>query len=354
MDNPDEQLPSPALPTASATAPARRALMNRKPVIYIPSGTIINLQSAFQEKELCDGPTFSTGLACAYKCSFCYVGAMMGRHPTVVEERKRGVAFQDLVIRRDNALEKLERELLTAKGSPRFPDPDDTRVIYSSPLVDVAANVELARETAEACLLILKHTHWQIRLLSKSNLLPVIAAAIPEQYKPRMIFGVSTGTLDDKLATAFELGTPPPSKRIASIRKLQEAGWRTFGMICPSLPHPDDDYDAFSAAMAEALNIDAMEHVWAEVINVRGHSLTHTTEALASAGYPAEAAAVDQVSKDKEAWEAYARETFNAHTRHIHGGKLKYLQYVTADTAPWWARRTAEGAILLGAAVHQA
>ena len=126
-------------------------------------------------------------------------------------------------------------------------------MIYASPLVDVAANMDLVRETIEACKLILENTNWQIRLLSKSNLLPKIAQAIAEldpipkwsddfskfgfppgkivTAKERMIFGVSTGTFNDGLAKVFEQGCPLPSKRLESLYWLQDHGFRTFGMI---------------------------------------------------------------------------------------------------------------------------
>jgi len=117
----------------------------------------------------------------------------MFRHPTVIAAQKQGLAFPDIVIRREQALESLRASLLTAKGTRKYNDPDDRRVIYASPLVDVAANVELAKETLETCRIILELTNWQIRLLSKSNLLTLIAAGIPDQHRHRLIFGVSTG-----------------------------------------------------------------------------------------------------------------------------------------------------------------
>lgn len=128
----------------------------------------------------------------------------------------------------------------------------------------------LVKETVEVCKLILEHTNWQIRLLSKSNLLPSLAHMIDDQWKHRMIYGVSTGTLDDKLAKAFERGTALVSKRIESLHQLQDEGYRTFGMICPSLPQ--DNYDKFAKEITRAIRVDKCEHVWAEVINLRGKS----------------------------------------------------------------------------------
>ncbi|HAL73240.1 MAG TPA: hypothetical protein DCP71_15880, partial [Verrucomicrobiales bacterium] len=54
-----------------------RSTMTGKPVLTLPAKTIINMESGFKDKLLCDGPTFSLGDACAYNSSFCYVPAMM-------------------------------------------------------------------------------------------------------------------------------------------------------------------------------------------------------------------------------------------------------------------------------------
>src|SRR5262249_13717509 len=157
--------------------------------------------------------------------------------------------------------------------------------------------------------LILRYTHWQIRLLSKSNLLPMIAKALVGnglgRVHDRMIFGVSTGTLDDKLALSFEQGTPLPSKRLQSLWWLQDNGFRTFGMVCPSLPqwlpgrHEEDAYFEFAVEMREAIRAQKCEHVWAEVINARGESMKRTVAALREGGYGSLAAELDRISHDK-------------------------------------------------------
>lgn len=141
--------------------------------------------------------------------------------------------FADVVIRRARAVEKIREELTRKNGQPKYVDPNDQRIVYASPLVDIAANVELTDETIAICLVILELTNWQIRLLSKSPLIARIAKAIPEEYKDRVIFGLSTGTLDDRLAAAIELGAPLVSKRIQALHWLQDNGYRTFAMLCP-------------------------------------------------------------------------------------------------------------------------
>ena len=195
----------------------------------------------------------------------------------------------------------------------------------------------------------MNETNWDIRLLSKSNLLPKVAQGIIEKFRFRVIYGVSTGTFNDGIARTIESGTPLVSKRVDSLRWLQDNGYRTFAMICPSLPLPDDDaYRSLAALASSNLRTSACEHVWAEVINLRGESFTRTVTALANAGYGAEAARLEHVSNDKTAWEKYARDTFLAHREFVHPSKLRFLQYVTKSNIDWWAAERSNGAVLLG------
>ena len=333
-----------------------RTTMNGKPVLYRDAKTVLNdTNDAFREKLLCDGLIINLGDACAYSCSFCYVGSMQ-RYlaPPLLDAHKltHGVTlpFEDVVIRRRNAVDLLRAQLLDGHGRRRYPDDGDNRVAFSSTTVDVAANMELLRETAEACKLILEHTAWHIRLLSKSNLLHLLVARemIPRKYHHRLIFGFSTGTLDDPVAKAFESGTAPVSKRLESLHWLQDKEFRTFGMICPSLPQ--DDYERFSREICAAIRVEKCEHVWAEPINVRGESLSKTLAALRAAGLDSEACRLAAVSGagNGKAWEDYSRQTFLAHSNNIEPGKLRFLQYIDARSADWWAARRCLGAVLLG------
>ena len=332
---------------------SERATMNGKPVFTVHQKTVINFKSHFDKKLLCDGLTFTAGSGCVYRCAFCYVESMQKKQEKWFKDN--GVIYPPeghlgVVIRTKDAVNILRDQL--------FSKPEEFRkrklVIYSSPKVDVAGNMELVYETVEICKVILELTDWDIRLLSKSNLLPKVAQALEascghfhqaDSPRARIIYGVSTGTLDDKLAAAFEEGTPKVTKRIESLHWLQNNGFRTFGMICPSLPV--SNYDQFALQQHDALRADLCEHVWSEVINLRGDSFTRTVKCLADAGFTWEANALEVVSNDKAAWEDYARNTFNAHAKLYTPGKLRFLQYVTKDTRDWWNSRVAEGAVLL-------
>lgn len=351
--------------------PSGRATMNKKPVIVAPVKTIINFESGFKEKLLCDGPTFSSGTSCAYTCSYCYVPAIMAKNANVVAAKESGHTHEGVVIRRKNAVEIVRQQLTNKDGSPKFRGNEDgthpmatahlhgAAVIYASPLVDVAANMELVHETVEICKLILTLTNWHIRLLSKSNLLPKIAQALEgfcasEEARKRIIYGVSTGTLDDKLAKAIEPDCPLVSKRIESLHWLQDNGYRTFGMICPSLPSMDyQELELFSRDMGRALRYPRCEHIWAEVMNVRGESMMKTIEALNAAGYGRRAAKLKEISEDKMKWERYARDVFESHASWIPISQLRYLQYVNKENLDYWKAHKNNGAVLLGKAAHE-
>jgi DNA repair photolyase len=320
--------------------------MAGKPVVQVDSKTIINFKSGFSHKKLCDGLTFTAGSACVYSCSFCYVEDLMRKNPHRLPNPEN---HQNMVIRRRNAVEVVRGQLTYRDGRPRFTDPQDQRVIYASPLVDVAANMDLTRETIEICRTILELTPWRIRLLSKSNLLPKVAKAL-DSHRERMIYGVSTGTLDDRLGASFEKGAALVSKRIESLRHLQDEGYRTYAMICPSLPmRSADDYREFAEECADKLRTNLCEHVWAEVLNVRGESMVRTCASLRAAGYHEVAERLEAVSADRDAWENYARQTFAAHACIYEGqpGKLRFMQYVGKGTRQYWETQQDRGALLL-------
>jgi hypothetical protein len=169
-------------------------------------------------------------------------------------------------------------------------------------------------------------------------------------FKARMIYGLSTGTLDTVLAKKFEKGTALVSKRLQALRRLQDEGYRTFGMICPILPQVD--YGAFASELAQRIQIDKCEHVWGEVLSSRGDSMQATIEALRGAGRTTVAHRLEVVAKSKAACEEYARNTFLALGKVVPAEKLRFLQYVSIDNRDWWNQHEREGAVLLGKAAQ--
>jgi DNA repair photolyase len=330
-----------------------KSVMAGKPVYSLPSHTSISWSDAFAHKNLTSGPVINLGDACVYACAYCYVEASSkGRFTGLL--RGQGLDFQDVVIRRcgrsgaATAIDTLARQLAKKPWDGRS---REFHTCFTSSTVDPAPNSELLEETARAIAVVLNETCWDVRVLSKSANLPRLAARVVELVpgaERHLILGVSTGTLDDNLGRAIERGTPLVSKRVKSLHELQDAGFRTFGMICPSLPQAD--YNAFSSAMCEAIRVEKCEHVWAEPINVRGASFRKTIHALEQAGFNAEAAGLRAVSGKgtKDAWDDYAKQTFLAHAANIPSEKLRFLHYPSKKSLPWWTAHQRDGAVLLG------
>jgi len=311
-----------------------------KQVLYRDVKTVLNMKSDFIHKLLCTGPVLNLGDACVFSCVYCYVASIVRKFIVDVLGTH---AHQDVVVRRRKALEVLKGQLARCK------EKEVSHVVYSSSLVDIAATMELLRETAAACIMILEETAWDIRLLTKSSFLPKLVQRIPEKHHKRLILGVSTGTFDDEIGKVIEKGAALVSKRIESLHWLQDHGFRTFAMVCPSLPQ--DDYHAFAEQARERLRYDRCEHVWAEVINLRGESFTQTIAALNEAGLIDERDKLALVCGEgaEDRWEAYARATFEAHAEAVGPEKLRFLQYVERkENIEYWTAQKARGAVLLG------
>jgi DNA repair photolyase len=349
-------MPGAGCPSVADTA----STINGKPVAWADT-RILNPTSGFEKKLLCSGPTFTAGTSCVFTCVYCYVPSML-EGKRFVRDVLKGRPFQSVVIRRENAAQRLAEDLRRRRKLKDDPD----CVIYGSPLVEVAPTVELADETVQVCLAILRETRWQIRLLSKSPLLTRVAMAIPVEFKSRVIYGLSTGTMDDCVAKAIEPDAPPPSKRLAALKELQEAGFRTFAMLCPVLPlgtTRDENRAAagpFVERAKELIDFDLCEHIWAEPINEKGGTFDRVLAALQAAAQAILAApnrpetvklhqAIERIEavKDDQVWEEYARSLFEALARSLPPGKLRFLQYTTKSTAAWWVAQKDRGAVPL-------
>ena len=374
-------------------------------------------------KLLCDGLTFTAGTACAYSCRYCYVESMVLKQKAIRDIlQESGKSFNELVIRRNNPVQRLAsaltrkqrkgdllpaaEEMLSpeliekwglvgewslANRVPKFHGPEWVgKVIFGSPMVDVAATKELAQETEELCAALLLLTPLHIRLLSKSPLLASVAERLHKRFpdsengaKARMIFGLSIGTFDEKAAAGIEPHTPSPTKRLEGLHKLQDQGFRTFGMLCPILPQADGEaYKRFAEQAMAAIRAERCEEVWAEALNCRftaerkpeaannRNSFEATLQGLEAAGCMEEAKRFKHVAEDGAAWEAYARALFEALAaaapaqtiprlvvgEKIHSripNKLWWLQYPRNfdSIATYWRAQQPAGAVLLGASM---
>jgi DNA repair photolyase len=370
-------------------------IIHKKPVYLVRTSPFFD-KSGFAHKKLCDGKTFTAGTACAYSCTYCYVEGQTLRHAavsTVLQHSK--LPFNKVVIRRAEAVRQLALQITRRAGKTaangRHPGRCEDllgeavavrlglgkrvaiyrgkkfkkQVLFASAFVDVAATKELALETVEICEVILRLTDFKIRLLSKSPLLySIVALELAKRHpeaRARMILGLSVGTLDDAIARAIEPDAPSPAQRLAALRDLQDAGFRTFGMACPILPQADPM--TYAKQVVTKIRAQRCEHIWAEPVNARSKrkkgrrqedSFRDTLRALRRAvkeGHPDRKIAdrFENVINDKVAWGQYCREMFEAFAKVAPPRTLRWMQYPTTDKdIEWWLGQRKLGALVLG------
>lgn len=253
-------------------------------IVNVPS-TKLAIQPApgFQKKGLADYHLELLG-RCGFACSYCssetgnYLRinggafAEAGEKQTgVLRRHTEDPPEEHTVYAWPTVLETLEAQLV---GKPKAWGAGKTLVV--SMLTDAFSQPGIQRRhgrrsiTEKALDLLLRHTAFRIRVLTKS-------AAVGSQkwvnffavHPGRFTVGLSIGTLDDGWAAKVERGTSPPSKRLEALRKLQDAAVPTFGMLCPLFLSAIDG-DGLERLL-DAIRPELCEDIWYEPYNDRAN-----------------------------------------------------------------------------------
>ena len=188
--------------------------------------------------------------------------------------------------------------------------------------------------TRRALEMVLERTSFRIRILTKNA---VVGSqewiSFFDQWRHRVIVGLSIGSLDNEWARRIEKGASLPSARVKALHRLQEANIPTFGMLCPIFP--DSMSPSALETLIDSLNPDKLETVWAEPFNDRGNWLkVREGYAVGSTGYQWLTDIYE--SGNRASWSRYATELYQRLVKHgkQHGweSKLKYLLYEGAIT----------------------
>lgn len=233
-------------------------------------------------------------------------------------------------------LQKLDRQL----RSRRKRDWGEGEVLVYSMLTDGSSPVLVNTGVTEQALrMVLERTRFRIRILTKNAVVGRDKwIRLFEQHPGRFVVGLSIGTLDDHWAKRVEKFTAPPSRRIEALRRLQDAGVPTYGMLCPIFP------DVLEAGELERLvdqiRPEFLERIWAEPYNDRAN-WTRVRE-----GYQPDSSGFSWLTevfgkKHKEKWSNYATELYvrlrDKAQRESWLDKLTYLLYedkISASDAP--------------------
>ncbi len=158
-------------------------------------------------------------LGCGHGCRYCYAVFMRkySRHPPS--------SWGSFVEAKINIAEVLNSELSRKKRPGR--------ALLSS-VCDPYQPVENRYRLTRACLEVLRRWGWGIDILTRS---PLVTRDLDIfSTTPEVSVGFSIPTDNDQVRKVLEPNAPPISARVNALKKLSEAGTRTWAFIAPILP----------------------------------------------------------------------------------------------------------------------
>lgn len=294
------------------------------------SKTGIAPTEGFKKKRLA-AYSVNIGNVCEFGCAYCYVPDMPFQHQSVKNLLHQGYEIGGFSNYRESD------DLLSAvtKDIKKF-KPGDTSTVFFCTTCDPCATLEHVEMTTAAAKVILDNSDLQIRVLSKSANIQMVAKSL-SAYKARVAYGLSTGTCCPEVSRAIETNASPILERVNVLHWLQDNGYRTFGMICPVLPSEK----GMAVKLLDQVRPELCEDIWVEAINDKGSSLTNTHDALCLAGLDWHAYAIRKVMENKVAWRNYSAELFLAFRKELKKRNLSkmlhFLQYVSKDDLNFFA-----------------
>jgi DNA repair photolyase len=219
---------------------------------FIQSRSILN-KTKRRDAWFLDDYTLNPYSGCSFNCLFCYIrGSKYGEH---MEER---------LSVKENAVELLEKQLAARAKKNQY-----GYIVVSSatdPYLHFEKELGLTRKLLEVILRYRFPVHIITRsdlVLRDFDLLHAIdrVAILPDDLQQNpgrgALITFSFSTIDDRIASVFEPGATPPTRRLQALHAAVEAGFLSGVSMMPLLPFISDTtqsleemYAAFRAARA--------------------------------------------------------------------------------------------------------
>ncbi|MEW8959668.1 MAG: radical SAM protein [Moorella sp. (in: firmicutes)] len=177
---------------------------------------------------------------CSHGCVYCYAACM-------ARFRGRDERWGSFVEVKTNFLEVLAGQLRRPKGG---------RVMLSS-VTDAYQVIERKYRLTRRCLELLSRSNLAVSILTKSDI--IVDDLDLLRAMPAVSVGFTITTLDDGLARQLEPGAPPPSRRLAALKKLASSGIKTWVFVAPVIPGLNDAPEELAALARKALGAGARE-----------------------------------------------------------------------------------------------
>jgi DNA repair photolyase len=193
-------------------------------------------------------------VGCSHGCRYCYAAFMKrfsGHHEP----------WGDFVDAKINAASVLEKQLVKAARG----------VVLISSVTDPYQPVERELGLTRSCIEVLRQRDFPMHVLTKSPLVLRDVDLLSGFSESEV--GVTLTTDDDKIRHLFEPHAPPIPDRVLALKRLYEAGIRTYAFFGPILPMEPERLVDMVAPYVDSVLIDRMNYRWKTVTLYRQHGL---------------------------------------------------------------------------------
>jgi DNA repair photolyase len=261
-------------------------------------------------------------VGCSHACRFCYVpGVSTGRGAIATKLKGLGVEDPDedwgsyVFLRRWDE-DAFVKSLEAAERTPVSDlNADGNRAVMLCTTTDpymvirhqdakerFRLNEERKRTVRRALELIRDRSTLNVRILTRSPLAQE-DFDLMRSFGPRLLFGMSLPTLNEKLAKLYEPSAPGTRARFRILVKAKETGLRVFVAMAPTFPECDRVDLEFTLSFIRDLNAVTVFH---EPINIRADNVERIAKHASEMGLKAKT----EVFQTRDTWAKYAMGQF--------------------------------------------
>jgi DNA repair photolyase len=190
--------------------------------------------------------TINAYRGCSHACTYCFA------RPTHEYLGLNGADdFERRIVVKVNAVERLRAEL----ASPRWQGDHIAMGTNTDPYQPCEGRYRLTRGIVEA----LGEAGNEFSILTKSTMILRDVDVLAEAAERTSVrANLSIGTLDEDVWRTSEPGTPPPSRRLEAVARLNEAGIPCGVLIAPVLPGLSDSDEQLEAIVRGCVEAGAV------------------------------------------------------------------------------------------------
>lgn len=208
-------------------------------------------------------------IGCRFGCTYCYA-SFMGRFVN-----KQIGDWGNYVYAKINASELLKKEIRKLKNKGK-----NKSILFSS-VTDPYQGLEVKYKLTRKCLEVLVDYRFEgtVGILTKSDI--VLRDVDLFKKLKHVDIGLTITTTNDGISRYFEKFAPPTSKRLETLKKLNEIGLKTYAFVGPLLPHfvaKENELDKLFSALAKTGN----KEIYVEHINLSNYILERLKKEMKS------------------------------------------------------------------------